>query len=151
MNADALIESDNTTGLDQKTIDARAKLLAFRNALGGPADARRQRQRHGRRPVRGGLVPDRDARGARRHRSTGSPVTSVKWPLATSLATFGEPLAAGMVERCGVVERCGCRRRSTPLFEKANAETHWSSGGKSYYLRVRPLLPDESGCTDPIG
>ena len=34
------------------------------------------------------------------------------------------------------------------FFDKANGETRWSSGGKSYVLRVRPLLPDESSCTD---
>jgi hypothetical protein len=51
--------------------------------------------------------------------------------------------------RCGVAEGADAASLK-PLFEKANAEIHWSSGGKSYYLRVRPLMPDESGCGDPI-
>ena len=30
----------------------------------------------------------------------------------------------------------------------ANAATPWTSGGKAWSLRMRPLLPDESGCAD---
>jgi hypothetical protein len=50
--------------------------------------------------------------------------------------------------RCGTVEGADAATL-TPLFEKANSETHWSSGGKTYHLMVRSLLPGESGCTDP--
>jgi hypothetical protein len=147
VNADALLETDNTTGLDQKTIDARARLLAFRNALGDlPTLVGKDNV------ADGGMFEATSYRIVTREEpagsgSTGSPVTSVKWPLATALAKFGEPLAAGMVERCGVVSGADAETLR-PLFEKANAETHWSSGSKSWYLRVRPLLPDESGCTD---
>jgi hypothetical protein len=30
----------------------------------------------------------------------------------------------------------------------ANADTPWTSGGRTWSLRLRPLLPDESGCAD---
>jgi len=82
--------------------------------------------------------------------ASGSPATVVAWPLKAPLATFGEPLSPDITDtRCGVVEGADAATL-TPLFEKANAETHWSSGGKTYYLRVRPLLPGESECVDPI-
>jgi len=29
-----------------------------------------------------------------------------------------------------------------------NAATPWTSGGKTWWLTLRPLLPDESGCAD---
>ena len=50
--------------------------------------------------------------------------------------------------RCGTVEGADATTL-TPLFDAANVETHWSSAGKQFYLQVRPLLPDESGCSDP--
>ena len=31
---------------------------------------------------------------------------------------------------------------------KANAATPWTSGGRTWSLHLRPLLPDESGCAD---
>jgi len=31
---------------------------------------------------------------------------------------------------------------------KANQNTPWSSGGNTYSITFRPLLPDESGCAD---
>jgi hypothetical protein len=150
VNADALMESDSTTGLDQKTIDARARLLAFRNALTdlptlvGAANV-----------SDGGLFQASAYRIVSREEpsptgASGSPVTVVKWPLTTPLASFGAPLGAGITDtRCGTVDGADAITLR-PAMEKANAETHWSSGGKSYYLRVRPLLPDESGCGEPL-
>ncbi|MEU7904620.1 hypothetical protein [Actinoplanes sp. NPDC049118] len=32
--------------------------------------------------------------------------------------------------------------------KEANAATPWTSGGKTYSVRLRPLLPDETGCAD---
>jgi hypothetical protein len=150
VNADALMELEITTGLDQKTIEARAKLLKFRNALSdlptlvGAANV-----------SDGGTFQAGSFRIVSREESagtgaTGSPVTTVKWPLATPLATFGAQLSVGLPDtRCGVAGGADAQTLK-PLLEKANAETHWSSGGRTYYLRVRPLLPDESGCSDPI-
>ena len=72
----------------------------------------------------------------------------IAWPLTTPLATFGAPPIQGgglNGTRCGVVEGTDAATLR-PLLEKANQLTPWTSGGKTYSLRVRPLLPDESGC-----
>ncbi len=150
VNADALTESNSTTGLDPQTIEARAKLLAFRNALmdlptlvgaanvtdGGLYEATAYR-----------IISRVDPAGTG---TSGSPVRVVTWPLATPLATFGKPFNAGVQDTlCGVATGTDAATLK-PLLDKANAETHWSSGGKTYHLVVRPLLPHETGCNDPI-
>jgi len=147
--ANALMEDDNSTGLDKATIEARKKLWAFEQSLGdlrtlvGAANF-----------TDGGLYSPTAYRLIVRDEpagtgATGSQQPVLAWPLKTPLATFGEPIAAGMADtRCGTVEGADAATL-TPLLEKANTETHWSSGGKTYYLMVRSLLPDESGCTDP--
>jgi hypothetical protein len=152
VNAYALSESNSTTGLDTATIEARRKLLDFANAL---VDL----------PTLVGAENIRDAgvyaptayRIASRIEAAGpSAVASastqpvVAWPLKTPLRTFGEPLSAGITDtRCGTVDGSDAAALS-PLFAQANTETHWSSAGTQFYLMVRPLLADESGCgNDP--
>jgi hypothetical protein len=150
ISAYALNEAISTQGLDQKTIEARAALLAFRNALTDLGTL-----------VGTGNVTDGGIFKATAYRivsreepagtgASGSPAPVVKWPLKETLATFGDPLSADITDtRCGTIDGPDAAALA-PLFEAANTETHFSSGGKTYVLRVRQLLPDESGCRDDI-
>jgi hypothetical protein len=70
---------------------------------------------------------------------------AVDWPLAQPLASFGQPVASGPEARCGSVSGEDLKTL-LPLVEKANELTPWQSGGTSYSLVFRPLLPDENGC-----
>lgn len=73
--------------------------------------------------------------------------TVVDWPLAVPLATFGEPFRPGAepAMRCGVVAGDDLATLR-PALEAANQLTFWRSGGQTWSLVLRPLLPDESGC-----
>jgi hypothetical protein len=71
----------------------------------------------------------------------------VSWPLSTPLAEFGTPAApdrgiAGL--RQGVVLGADAATLG-PVLERASMLTAFTSGGSSYTLYVRPLLPDEVG------
>jgi hypothetical protein len=68
--------------------------------------------------------------------------SAARWPLS--------PVGQGAMvagARCSVVSgpdlRTANRRSRT-----ARPGTRWLSGGKTYVIRVRPLLPDESTCAD---
>ena len=147
VNAYALAESISNQGLDQATIEARARLLQFSSALTDLrtiAGAENVRDAGLYRAIAYRIVSREDP--AAGPGASATPEPALVWPLATPLATFGEPLVQGMTDtRCGVADGTDAAAL-TPLFEGANAETHWTSGGRQYYLRVRPLLPDESGC-----
>ncbi len=70
----------------------------------------------------------------------------VAWPLSTPLATFGRPVVpdrgiAGL--RAGVVSGNDARTLG-PLLARATAITPFTSGGASYTLFARALLPDEA-------
>jgi hypothetical protein len=69
----------------------------------------------------------------------------LEWPLAGSLAGFGEPFFLGY--RCALVEGEDLETLTASLRE-ANRLTLWisGSGGESYYLFPRPLLGGEEGC-----
>jgi hypothetical protein len=70
------------------------------------------------------------------------------WPLSTPLASFGSsggpsgPAGAS----CGVVTGSDWTSTLRPLAAKANQLTPWTSGGQSYSLAFRPLLPDQKAC-----
>ena len=71
----------------------------------------------------------------------------VAWPLATPLAEFGIPAVpdrgiAGL--RQGVALGNDAATLG-PIFARASAITAFTSGGSSFTLSVRPLLPDELG------
>jgi hypothetical protein len=71
----------------------------------------------------------------------------VAWPLATPLADFGteaEPDRGIAGLRQGVVLGADAATLG-PILERATALTAFTSGGSSYTLYVRPLLPDEVG------
>ncbi len=78
---------------------------------------------------------------------SGGPSTpgSVAWPLATPLAEFGSPAqpdrgVPGL--RQGAVLGADAATVA-PLLSAATQDTTFSSGGSSWTLYVRPLLPDE--------
>ena len=71
----------------------------------------------------------------------------VAWPLSTPLAEFGTPAVpdrgiTGL--RQGVVLGTDAAALG-PVLERASMLTAFTSGGSSYTLYVRPLLPDEVG------
>ena len=77
----------------------------------------------------------------------GASPAPVAWPLATPLDAFGTAAVpdrgiAGL--RQGVALGADAATLA-PLFKTATSATPFTSGGKSYTLFVRPLLPDESG------
>lgn len=68
------------------------------------------------------------------------------WPLAGSLARFGEPTyLLGDGWRCGEVAGDDWTAVHA-LAVEANQLTPWVSGGDRYRIVFRPLLPDEHGC-----
>jgi hypothetical protein len=71
------------------------------------------------------------------------------WPLATSLAELGEPHALIEMGRCFVLEGQEFADVMSVMSE-ATTLTRWNSAGEQYVLYVRPLLPDEEGCQDPL-
>jgi hypothetical protein len=75
-----------------------------------------------------------------------TPAAPVAWPLATALADFGTPAVpdrgiAGL--RSGIVHGEDAATLA-PVLARATAITPFTSGGASFTLYVRPLLPDEA-------
>lgn len=70
--------------------------------------------------------------------------THADWPLATPLAA-GSPAGGGPDTKCTLVDGEGLAVL-LPALRSADQLTIWRSGGSEYQLRLRPLLPDESGC-----
>jgi hypothetical protein len=68
------------------------------------------------------------------------------WPLDRSIADLAKPVVDGAVSCIAVSGQDVERLR--PLVAKANELTPWKSDAKTYWLRFRPLLPDESGCPE---
>jgi hypothetical protein len=67
------------------------------------------------------------------------------WPLDRPIADLAEPVAGAPDISCAVVNGEDLAKLR-PLVGRANELTPWKSDGKTYWLRFRPLLPDESGC-----
>ena len=67
------------------------------------------------------------------------------WPLPEPLAGLGRPLEGLPEVRCAVVSGEDLQALR-PLLERATELTPWRSGGRTFGLAFRPLLPDESGC-----
>lgn len=70
-----------------------------------------------------------------------------QWPLDTPLSRLGEPFTLP-ASRCFVVEGADLQTMLDAL-QDANRLTRWRSEGNEYLLYVRPLLPDEEGCSHP--
>jgi hypothetical protein len=69
----------------------------------------------------------------------------VAWPIGV-IDTAGEPVGDGALGiRCQVVTG-GDLDTLAPSLQEANAQTLFTSGGGSWSLVVRPLLPGEAGC-----
>ncbi|MEX2587312.1 MAG: hypothetical protein WD602_04880 [Actinomycetota bacterium] len=66
------------------------------------------------------------------------------WPVSADLAEFGEPYGS-IGYRCGVVEGQDLQR-ILDAAQRANQLTPWVSGGQTFRVLFRPLLPDETGC-----
>jgi hypothetical protein len=72
----------------------------------------------------------------------------VDWPLTTPIsqvATVTELVPGDQVLTCGVIEG-GDAATFVAAARDANQLTPWVSEGTSYFLWIRPLLPDETGC-----
>lgn len=70
----------------------------------------------------------------------------IAWPLATPLATFGDPVSAGGGDmRCGTVGGADAQAVRA-LLDRAAQITGWTSGGAKYTLTFHPLLPDQTEC-----
>ena len=69
---------------------------------------------------------------------------AVVWPLATPLASFGEPAALDGY-RCATVAGADLQEVLAAA-EGANQLTPWRSGGARFAILFRPMLPDETGC-----
>lgn len=70
------------------------------------------------------------------------------WPLASELATLGEPVSSGLAYRCAVVEGDDATKLVEAV-QKAPQNAQWVGGSDrnaTFQLVVRPLLPDEAGC-----
>jgi hypothetical protein len=73
-----------------------------------------------------------------------SPPPAVAWP---GPALPGEKI--GGSDQVGCVTVTGDEAKAVlAAAESAKSTTPWTSGGKTWSLQLRPLLPDESGCAD---
>ncbi len=73
----------------------------------------------------------------------------IDWPLATPLSEMGEPYSMLEMARCFVLEDQEFADVMS-LLSDATTLTRWSSDGQQFILHIRPLLPDEAGCEDPL-
>jgi hypothetical protein len=71
------------------------------------------------------------------------------WPLSIPLSEVGEPIGRGPLAetKCGTIGG-GDAERVVAALAQSNQLTPWESGGETYQLWARPLLPDESGCPE---
>ncbi len=150
ISAYALLESDDTSGLDQATVGARAKLetlaqsLMNLDSLAGTGGLQSQ----GLYEATAMRVVVRESMPAASPSPSDIVEPSIAWPLKTPLASFGDPIGPGNgvgATRCGVVTGADLDTLM-PLMSKATAISPWTSGGHTFGLQARPLLPDETGC-----
>jgi hypothetical protein len=69
------------------------------------------------------------------------------WPLDRPIADLAKSVGDAAMVSCFAVDGEDVAKLR-PLVARANELTPWDSGGTRYWLRFRPLLPDESGCPD---
>jgi hypothetical protein len=140
---EAGMESGDGNGLDAATVQGRADLRAFIDALTGIPAADFVDQEH---PldltairIYAGpavVVPDGELPGEQ---------PGIDWPLE-SLATAGETVENSPIDvRCQVVEGDDLAT-VLPLLQAANTLSTFRSDGELYSFVVRPLLPGETGC-----
>lgn len=148
VSANALAEAGvdgqgSGNGLDAATIEGRAALRSFIDALTGVPAADFVDQEH---PLdltavriyagKAVIVPNSELPGEQ---------PAIDWPLE-DLATAGDAVANSPLEvRCQVVEGDDLAT-VLPLLQAANTLSTFKSEGALYSFTVRPLLPGESGC-----
>jgi hypothetical protein len=76
-----------------------------------------------------------------------SPPAPVAWP---GPALPGDPLRSGGTIGCVTVTG-DAAKAVLAAAAGANLATPWTSGGRTWIVRLRPLLPDEKGCADLEG
>lgn len=146
VSANALAEAsvDGTdVGLDRASIDGRAALREFIDALTGIPSSDFTDREHpyvtaGVRIYSGkaAIVPNSELPGEQ---------PAVDWPLG-DLGSAGAAVDNGAIDvRCQVVEGDNLDT-VLPLLEGANSLQTFRSEGELYSLIVRPLLPGETGC-----
>jgi hypothetical protein len=69
------------------------------------------------------------------------------WPLDRTIADLAGPVSGAQRFSCFALGGQDAERLG-PLVARANELTPWESSGTTYWLRFRPLLPDESGCRE---
>ena len=80
------------------------------------------------------------------------PQAPVDWPLASSLALFGGPVA-NATARCGTVSGADVATLRAAL-AKANMLSQWvqdPSTNATFGLKVRPMVPGEDACRETFG
>jgi hypothetical protein len=130
-------------GLDQASIDGRAALREFIDALTGIPSSDFIDREHPYVPAglrvyagRAVIVPNSELPGEQ---------PAIDWPLG-DLATAGAAVDNGAVDvRCQVVDGDDLEA-VLPLLEGANSLQTFRSEGELYSMIVRPLLPGETGC-----
>ena len=75
------------------------------------------------------------------------PEPEITWPLDRSIAELAAPVNAGSDVSCFTVTDQSLKKLR-PLVTRANQLTPWKNETKTYWLRFRPLLPDEPGCPE---
>jgi hypothetical protein len=135
--------SDKPEGMPDAEFAARVRLLAFLESVGElssmvPTGSLGDQQPYvgtAGRILVGPYQPDPQL-----------PQESKDWPLPTPLQDFGEATETyGPGYRCGVAEGDGWQALRA-LAREANERTPWRSGGETFALTFRPLLPDETSC-----
>jgi len=140
---EAGMESANDNLLDALTIEGRAALRAFIDALAGIPAADFVDQEH---PLdltavriyagKAVIVPNSELPGEQ---------PAIDWPLE-NLATAGDAVANSPLDvRCQVIEGDGLTT-VLPLLQAANTLSTFRSEASLYSFTVRPLLPGETGC-----
>lgn len=137
-------------GMSDEEAAARQALRDFRSRLGeltswpeiGPVGEAQPLEPHGIRVFVQPGMPEEEQ---------GLHQPSIDWPLAPGLSAFGEPITDPAVRMtCGVVEGDDLAPFLAEA-RKANLLTPWISDGQPFTLALRPLLPDESGCSSLDG
>jgi hypothetical protein len=143
VSAYALGFEDQMTGsCPDVDVEARAKLLAFSTQLGDlgrwlPEGSVGRTEEYVPDEMRIYVTPYREDPDLEQ--------TPAEWPLAGSLADFGEPDPDLTDIRCGVVGGADLQTL-LPQARASNELTPWTGDGEPVGLIFRPLLPDERGC-----
>ncbi|HEU4349370.1 MAG TPA: hypothetical protein VFR35_16460 [Actinoplanes sp.] len=137
VSAEALgVSTPDDPMLTAEQKEARARLAAFVQELTSPPDVSEQRA------YRAESVAALAQPYHKPDDGLPGPAEPTAWP---GPALPGEYLSPNIKIGCVEVTGAGLDRVLTAA-AKANQNTPWSSGGNTYGITFRPLLPDEAGC-----